>query len=219
MRDRRNLVPSKGERGLLVGKTGSGKSTTARVLASQFTLSWPGIVLDTKPTAVWRGWGLIGRTPDEALELLDAGYRRVVYRPAYEDKTPEALDYFLHLCFEWAKDNGPLLVILDEVTHVSAGAYPTRGVSECLGEGREYGLTMLNCTQRPAFINGKFYTETERFYVHRLRAPKDRQRINEHLGYDLPMAERYRFWYYDESREEAPLDWHFEIRGWAPQAA
>jgi energy-coupling factor transporter ATP-binding protein EcfA2 len=212
--DRRNLVPKPSEACFVPGKKGSGKSTTIRLLMSYYAQSYPVIVIDTKPSEIYRYWGAIETDEDEALYTIDH-YPRVVYRPRVSiDELPYAIDSFYSRLFDRVNSarRRPLGIVTDETHHVMPGVNPGPGATQLLTQGRELGIMTVWGTQRPARIPLWIYTEADRFYIHRLIGVNDRKNLSQTVGFEVYPVPRFRFIYYHDGEDRDPLEWGFDIQ-------
>lgn len=193
----RGIAPKRTERGFLVGKTGSGKTT----LAIRLLRAYPHVLaIDPKCTLGGRqglpGYTMVRRPG----ELPGARGCWIQYRPDPEYQEPEVYDQV----YRWAFDRGGTFVYTDEVYLVLDGGRAPAGMRACITSGRERGIGMLHAAQRPAWVPLIVQTESERFYAFRLSNLEDRVRIGQSVGMvvkDQP-AEGYQFWFYDDGGSE-----------------
>jgi energy-coupling factor transporter ATP-binding protein EcfA2 len=204
------------------GRTGSGKSTTIRILCSFISQTVPVFIVDSKPSSIYKGWGLAIDDPDDALRTLGTDtkhgqYPRVIYQPPEEFSGPDVLPGHVDLIYGELYDRAkatrrPLCVVTDEVGHVMPGVNPGPGANNILSRGRELRLISLWATQRPARIPLVVYTQVNAFIIHRLLGKADKDMIKSHCGMDqLPALGRFEFIYWDESEDLPPLVWGFDL--------
>jgi hypothetical protein len=202
----------KGERGLLVGKTGSGKTQNG-LFQLQNTPLWPRIIFDTK---IEDNFFSLPQG-DETLEVItglddfvkfanntkraDLPDYLLVRPTAHEFVEPELLDEYMGVIY--AKF-GALLLFIDEVGNLHKNGRALPHLMNILCRGRSRGKSTLMGTQRPAMISRSCLTESDRFYVHKLIDYKDRQRLGDVIPdfERMPQADKYHFWYFDHDMEK-----------------
>lgn len=193
----------KGERGLLVGKTGSGKTQNG-LFHLQNTPLWPRIIFDTKIEDHFFSLPQNG----EKLELIEglenfAHYAKTTKRdkmPDYllvrptgaEFVDPEILDEYMGIVYS---SFGPVFTYIDEVNNLHKNGRALPHLMNLLCRGRSRGKTTLMGSQRPAFISRSCLTESDRFYIHQLTDMKDRIRLSDVIP--------------DFDKEIKPPKWHF----------
>lgn len=213
--ERINLVPSPSDVCFVVGKMGTGKSTTTRILMSKWCQSHPAIVIDTKPTNIFATWGHVVEDPDEALYWLSR-YPRVVYRPPEEYSSPDMLPWHIDIMYQELYERAraskrPVGIVTDETNHVMPGTNPGPGATNVLTRGREHGIMSVWSTQRPARIPLYVYTQATRYYVHRLSGKSDRDAIRHNCGVDeMPPLGRFDFLFISET-ENVSFTHGFEL--------
>jgi energy-coupling factor transporter ATP-binding protein EcfA2 len=191
--EKTDLKIKRSERVFIVGTTGSGKTTLAKALLYK---SPNVVILDPKRTfnlpegwdhVIYTNFNEIKRHKDE---------ETVIYRPTLEEMEKGTNDFF-----EWVFDRGNTLLYIDEVMRVVNGTRIGKGYATCLQLGRERGVGVWSATQRPANIPLVVMTESEHYFVFRLRNIEDRKRIYEYTGHPefLRMPkDQYGFWYYND---------------------
>lgn len=191
----------------ILGKRGSGKTTTARVLTEELLdAGQPVVVLD--PTGVW--WGLRSSADGKA-----AGYAVVIFGGDHadvpltetsgsvvadvvvDDRVPAVLDLsrltksaqrrfvteFLERLYHRNRD--PLHVVVDEADlfapqRVPSGAERLLGaMNDLVRRGRVRGLGTTLITQRPAVLNKDVLTQAEVMVALRLIGARDRAAIDD----------------------------------------
>lgn len=196
---------------LVVGKRGSGKTTTCVRLAEQFFRARvPFVVVD--PVDSW--WGLKaardgkgpglgvyvfgGRHADPPLEptaggiiadaLIEHNFSAVLSIKHFSGRERgRFVAEFAARLFQ--KNNGARHVFLEEA-HEVAPQNPFKGEEEMLGHvtriwklGRSSGLGGSAVTQRPASLSKNITTQAEILIVHRLLGPQDVAAVREWIRY------------------------------------
>ncbi len=195
-----SLLLKPGERGLLVGKTGSGKTMGATFLLRH--LPPPIIVLDTKgddhlprsfdPRITDRVDGLTDRI-DQPITIVTPTASELIDVAGLDD---------------WIGSlPAPATLYIDELYQVHFGSGRAGpGLVGLLTRGRSRGMTTLMSTQRPAWISRFCLTETENFYVYRLSDPADRDRVARLTAPQIErIPRRFHFWFYRQGRAAAVL--------------
>ena len=156
--DLKALAPKPTERMMIVGRTGSGKTTLARFLLA--TTPYPRIlVIDSKCTYGGKSGEPeyeIVRTPRE-LQRIPKRYDRIQYRP--HPVHQHVSDY--EAVYEWAYRQGKILVYSDELYLTMAGTHAPDWQRACITCGRELEVGMISATQRPRGIDPRVRTESE----------------------------------------------------------
>jgi ABC-type oligopeptide transport system ATPase subunit len=186
-----NLRPN--NRGLIVGKTGSGKTTLAKYLLYGFRRV---LVLDNKGLIKWEGFK-IARSRQEFRDF-SARFAHVVFVPP-EYGNVDDNEYFFDLCYL----TGHCVVYVDEVYACSNRDEIPSSYKAIITRGRERGIACLSSTQRPKLIPQILFSESEQFYVFELRLAVDRQKVASTIDIreeDIP-KKRYDFWYSDIERD------------------
>jgi hypothetical protein len=203
----------KGERGLLVGKTGSGKSQHG-YFHCQNASCWPVIMFDTKIEDQFFS------VPEgkDTLELVEgvkafeeyaktpkaemADY--ILVRPTEtEFQDPEAMDEYMRIAYHRF---GSCFLYLDEVGNFHKNGKALPNLMNILARGRAKGKTTLMASQRPSGISRSCVTECDRFYIHHLNDHRDK----ETLGHVIPEfaksknPPKFHFWHFSTSDHEIP---------------
>lgn len=164
---------STGQKGALIGQNGSGKS----YLAKHYLLPRAGrlLIIDPKGTFEFHD--------TEVFETADEIERRRPDRAIYRPRRSELRDRNAHeAIYNYAYERGETYVYTDELTAMVNGPEPPPSFLDCYARGRELGITMLTCSQRPSRVPIIVWSECVRFYVFRLVFPDDIKRIRQLLG-------------------------------------
>lgn len=185
------------DRGTLIGKTGSGKTTLAKFLledyAKPYSVTW-----NPKNSDTVNGWTHKKYTSME--ELIDAEDKRIIYTPSVLKAEDEADQ---EVFFNWIYDRKYTRVYVDEATALIGGSNPPRYLTAIINRGRERGISSLIATQRPKRVPLNILSEAEHFYIFKVLLYDDRKRIEEICGITLEQQSElndYEFYYFNLSR-------------------
>jgi hypothetical protein len=192
-------VPKIGQRGIILGKTGSGKS----VLAKRMIESYPGliVIIDPKATFKYRS-----ELVESAEDFKSAEGRVLTVRldPDIKNQTEEYNKILKEVYYE-----GNTLLYIDELYGLSENnrTYPSY-LNAIYTRGRELNITILAASQRPTWIPLFCLSESEYFYVFQLTMEKDRKRVAEIVSPDFSEASTnydFRFARSDSSDQKTEL--------------
>ena len=186
------------DRGVLIGKTGCGKTTLARFLIED----------DNKPYSVtWNPKGSENVFKwnqthiNNLTELKESQDARLVYtpHPTLAEDENDQYDFFY-----WIYERQYTRVYIDEATAIvySANKAP-RYLTAVLNRGRERGISSLTATQRPSGVPMNILAESEHYYVFRTLLPQDQQRIEAITGITIEKQialNDHEFYYFNLSR-------------------
>lgn len=198
-----------GEHVFIAGRTGSGKTFLCKRYLEN--LRKPVYVLDLKKTLDW------GRASKDRVYLTrlsqfrKTGKRKVVYQPDWEEIDAISIDNF----FKWCYKKGDCVVWVDELMGIgNAHKFPP-WYKACLTRGRELGISVWSCTQRPAMIPIISISEASHLFVFDLNMKGDRQRIMEVAGHPAFMERpgKYNFWYFDTRKTAEPVRAKLVVKG------
>lgn len=181
------MLPAYDERAVLVGRTGSGKTTLAEHLLRHYAFA---VVLDPKRRITWEGFDR-----QESLQAVShSKFSHVIYAPTWEeqwDYKPEAVEEF----FRWIFHRENTMLYVDEVMRVSRGDVIPSYYLACVTQGREIGVGVISSTQRPKKIPQVILSEAEHYYVFPLQLSQDRDRVLEVTGETVPLVRGHEFAY------------------------
>lgn len=207
------MLLERSQRGLLIGKTGSGKTQDALFQLTHTPLH-PVIIFDTKIEDAFfsladpeNGIELIKcESFDEFFELSklprkDLPDYILVRPPSSEVINSQELDKYLQLCY--AKF-GSCLVYLDEVAHWHFGNKPLPGLMELLTRGRSRGKSTLMGNQRPVNISRSCFSESDKFYIHKLLDERDKATLDYVIPNfsSLDNPPRFHFYFFDSTGDD-----------------
>lgn len=210
-----NIVPAHGERALIVGRSGSGKSLFARWLLQHM----PGaIIYDTKGDDAFDSVGPIVSTMDAAWDALADESRPedfVVLRPEPDILAdPMELDQLLLDHY----DNGHgVTAYIDEGYQFHRNGRPGPGYLALLTRGRSRDISTITSTQRPAWLSMFALTEANHFYLLRLEHEDDMRRVGQVVGgYERRPRVPWHHWDYANAKSEriirfAPIDIDYHL--------
>ena len=220
-----DVIPKTGERALIGGMTGSGKTSLGLWILKR--LSDPVIIYDTKiePKFLALPKSREVQTPEELYEaynnnadINEAGNEETLFdyfviRPSADELLdPEAMDE-LWLNYHYNYLQGAPAYI-DELSQWHNNMRPGRGLLNLLARGRSKGITLIMSTQRPRNISLSCLSEADRYFLMKLNLPDDRKRFGDVMRgidplYDTP---KHFFHYYDHELDTSvffnpvPLD-------------
>lgn len=201
-------IPQQGDRALVVGQTGQGKTEFVCWLLERLPAS-PVVIYDTKgePKFDRMPRTTVVRSHVALVEAVrDPQFDYIVYRvPPEITSDPEQLDGLLW--YHFTNLRGCDLYI-DELFSFTRNGRAGEGLIAFLTQGRSHGFTTIMSVQRPAMISLFPLTESQHFYIFYLPHKDDRSRLGNVIAdfEDLPLPPEYHFYYYRQgSREPAQL--------------
>jgi hypothetical protein len=198
-----SILLGKGQRGVLIGRTGSGK-TWGGIFQLQHSPQPVVIVLDTK------GEPAFNTLPreNETHEFYNSGdaflkaYRSsdlpnyMIVRPS-PDEIADPLEMDGILAGIYTR-NRECLTYIDEAYQWHVNGRAGAGLVGLLTRGRSKGMSTLISTQRPAWVSRFVFSEAEKYYIYRLLDKRDKKTISEYIPISIDdELPKYHFWYYD----------------------
>ncbi len=169
-----DLQLKKGQRAIIVGRAGTGKSTLGKTL---IPLTGKLCIIDPKREVNFPNCKIY----DSADKILREKPKRFIYRP-HESQFEDYAEY--DKVFHYVYKSGDFFIFIDDlVAIVTATRFPYN-LKMCYMLGRSKGITALACTQRPAFLPGYMITECNNMYVFDLHNERDRKKMNDIGPYD-----------------------------------
>lgn len=186
---RGEVVIARGDRVTIIGRTGSGKSVALRYFLQGYSR---GVLVDPKGRASMPGWPVVYGSA-AFVKAWPATSPHVVARlgPG-EDRRA----WFDAVCWHIYRV-GEAGVGIDEVAGVTSSSKPSTGLDVLLMQGRELGLTVYVCTQRPLRIPPTLLSEVDHILVYTLQRRDDVEAVADVIGdYRSPPHGSYRFVYW-----------------------
>lgn len=178
------------DRGTLVGMTGTGKSTLARVLlADKRNL----IVTDPKHCFETAQDSIIVEKIGEVYQastdrrVTEKGFA-IIYRPSITELNREGMD----VLYKWIFERQNTFVYNDELAAMIPGPlnYPLH-LRAIHTQGRMRNIGVLEGTQRPSGIPQWVYSETDHWYKFPLQTPDDQDRMGDYMGANVKEPKTY----------------------------
>lgn len=203
------------DRGVLIGKTGGGKTTLAKFLVEDekkpYSVSW-------NPKGSDRVLEWNQKHVTTLRELYDEeskdGNERLVYTPTALNAKNEKDQYEF---FYWIYERRHTRLYIDEATEIVYTSFkPPDYLTACLNRGRERGVSTLTATQRPAGVPMNILSESEHYYVFKLLLHQDKQRVEQITGITIEQQtelEDYEFYYFNVSRGLLPRKLRLNLNG------
>ncbi len=188
----------RGQRALVLGRTGSGKTTGALWLVSRSPGPW--VLLNIKYDEAMSKCGPDCPMDVGAILKAQRDSRVVVVHPEAFDQ--QTLDDFI---FDLAESKAATGLCIDELLYVSKGnGQAGQGVLAWLTRGRSRKQSFIGCTQRPANVSNYLYSEADYYMLYNLKLEKDWAKIREYTGRADLRQERaaHRFGWYDVAEDE-----------------
>lgn len=202
-----SFLPQLGERALVVGQTGSGKSVFEKWLLEHHDNS-PIVIYDTKIEPKFdslKASHIVSSVAQANEAIDDDTVDYVIFRPSISvSGDPQALDNLL--LYHYHNWNNVSCFIDELYPFVNAGR-AGEGLRALLTRGRSRAITTVMCSQRPKWVSLFAITEAQKYYIFRLVQRRDRQALEEVIPdfSDLPVPPKYHFYFFEHGMEKAKL--------------
>jgi hypothetical protein len=175
-----NIRPD--QRAVIVGRTGSGKTTAALMLVAGYSTL---VIIDVKRRVELAGvpvvYGLEGFRNSWPQRV-----RRVIVRPTDADlETEKALWAWADGVFSRVLKYGRTAVLVDECLDLAPKQKIVRGYRRALRMGREPLIPIYSCSQRARDLHNDVFSESEHLFVFDLNLATDREKVAEIGGPEL----------------------------------
>lgn len=204
-----DISPKRDERLLIVGRSGTGKTTILKKLIEPMARTEPVIIFDSKPdfdpVPAWKpSKNIYKKLPGM---LLFGQLKPGLY--VYHTKYPDYADPMVgRICLAALKRKNVTLVF-DEIMDFVRGTLVPMPIAKVLRQGRSKNVRVIVGSQRPAGIPRIALTEASKVIAFRLTSQDDRLRLSKEIAPDMlqqPGPGRYDFWFMDVlSQEKAEL--------------
>lgn len=164
----------RGDRIVIIGRTGSGKSVLVRTLLASYSRA---AYLDPKGRATLGDWPIVYGSA-AFTKAWPATTPRIIVRPGPGEDRHRWLDDCAWHVFR----TGETAFALDDTMGVVSANRSSPGLDACHGQGREIGITSYTCTQRPSKIPPAIMSECDHVFVFTLNRRDDRETVADIIG-------------------------------------
>ena len=198
------------QRGIVIGRTGSGKTTLATQLISQFR---PLLIIDPKGDfSAFEDERIYRESRPEGVRHSIVRRRNIVqYSPHPENTELEDYNQVFREAF-WSRR---YFVYIDEASCVadSPMRYPKylRYISQ---QGRSMGVGLLAVCQDPVNVPSFLFSQADHYYTFRIVMQSHLEKVESWIGREalIPPAHPHAFWYRNVGMDDAEL-FVLQLRG------
>lgn len=201
---------SPGQRALIVGRTGSGKSALAYKLVRDYVARYPTHGLVIINPKLDEGWNSLLPPVEDDIPAFKAGMKlNWAVLPGQEDEVEE----FLWQVYRAGRKRQPTLVVYDEGADVGHNLRP---LNTLFTQGRALRVGVIYLTQRPSRIPIYAPTQADDYYIFNMLGRSDLSkleeymyevRLNDYLSPKSPMAlKQYEYLHYNIPTASASVE-------------
>jgi energy-coupling factor transporter ATP-binding protein EcfA2 len=201
------------DRGVMIGKTGCGKTTLAKFLIEDYTKPYS-VTWNPKGSENVYEWNQKHVTTLPQLYDESEEHNRLVYtpHPTVAEEFDNQNDFFY-----WIYDRKKTRLYIDEATAiVYSGSKIPRFLLAILNRGRERKISTLTATQRPSGVPMNILSESEHYYVFKTLLSQDKIRVEQITGISVEQQDDlndYEFYYFNVSRGLLPKKLKLNLNG------
>lgn len=158
------------ERAVIVGRTGSGKTTLARVLCGGYRSL---VVIDPKWRFELPRTVTVVGSASEFAQVYPQRSTRVIFRPNPEDGDHEDVDLVIRRILRY----GRTCLLIDEAMEYATVGRIMPAYKRAITQGRELYVPVVSCTQRPIGVHNVILSEAEHMFAFDLQLEGDREKL------------------------------------------
>lgn len=197
--------PKPGERIVVSGRTGSGKSVLGKWLLERTHQHW--VIFNPKNTKAYASLpdaNVLNRFNASRVESSIAKHKYTILNFAGNENNPEFMDQVI----QWLHDHYQNIgLVADELYTLHANGRPGPGLVSWLTRGRELRQSFIGLTQRPAWVSRFVFSEADYIVGMDLTLPEDRKRMRDNTGFQgfLNRLPPHHWRWYDVSADSDTL--------------